>query len=73
MSTAPRRIFRLGGGLEPGMPADLAVLDLEKEYNLDSRTFLSKGKSTPFDGLKVRGEVVMTLKDGRAVFNSLTK
>ena len=73
MSTAPRRIFRLGGGLEPGMPADLAVLDLEKEYNIDSRTFLSKGKSTPFDGLKVRGEVVMTLKDGRAVFNSLTK
>ena len=31
------------------------------------------GKATPFDGLKVRGEVVLTLMGGRAVYNSLTK
>ena len=74
MSPAPRRIFRLGGGaLAPGMPADITVLDLEKEYNIDSRSFLSMGKATPFDGWKVRGEVVMTMKDGRAVYNNLTK
>ena len=74
MSAAPRRIFRLGGGaLAPGMPADITVLDLEKEYNIDSRSFLSMGKATPFDGWKVRGEVVMTMKDGRAVYNNLTK
>ncbi len=73
MSEAPRRIFRIGGGLEPGMPADITVLDLDKEYSIDSRSFLSKGKATPFDGWKVRGEVVMTLKDGKAVYNNLTK
>ena len=74
MSTAPRRIFRIGGvALAPGMPADLAIIDLEKEYNIDSRSFLSMGKATPFDGWKVRGEVVMTMKDGRAVYNNLTK
>ena len=73
MSEAPRRIFRLGGGLEPGMPADLAIIDLEKEFTIDSRSFLSKGKATPFDGRTVRGEVVMTLKDGKAVYNNLTK
>ena len=73
MSEAPRRIFRLGGGLEPGMPADLAIIDLEKEFIIDSRSFLSKGKATPFDGRTVRGEVVMTLKDGKAVYNNLTK
>lgn len=73
MSGSPRRIFRLGGGLGPGQPADIAVIDIEKEYNIDSRTFLSKGRSTPFDGWKVRGEVLMTLKDGRAVYNNLTK
>jgi len=73
MSEAPRRIFRLGGGLAPGMHADLAVLDLDKEYIIDSRTFLSMGKATPFDGWKVRGEVLMTLKDGKAVYNNLTQ
>ena len=73
MSEAPRRIFRIGGALEPGMPADLAVIDLEKEHIIDSRNFLSKGKATPFEGWTVRGEVLMTLKDGRAVYNNLTK
>ena len=73
MSEAPRRIFRIGGALEPGMPADLAIIDLEKEYIIDSRNFLSKGKATPFEGWTVRGEVLMTLKDGRAVYNNLTK
>ena len=73
MSEAPRRIFRIGGALEPGMPADLAIIDLEKEYIIDSRNFLSKGKATPFEGWTVRGEVLMTLKDGKAVYNNLTK
>ena len=74
MGTAPRRIFRLGGGaIGPGMPADITVIDLDREYSIDSRTFLSMGKATPFDGLKVRGEVVLTLMGGRAVYNSLTK
>ena len=73
ISEAPRRIFRLGGGLAPGMHADLAVLDLDKEYIIDSRAFLSMGKATPFDGWKVRGEVLMTLKDGKAVYNNLTQ
>ena len=73
MSTSPRRIFRIGGALEPGMPADLAVLDLDNEFTIDSNTFLSKGRSTPFDGWKVRGKVLMTLKDGKVVYNNLTK
>ena len=73
MSESPRRIFRIGGGLEPGMPADITVIDLDKEYSIDSRSFLSMGKATPFDGWKVRGEVVMTLKDGKAVYNNLTR
>ena len=73
MSTSPRRIFRIGGALEPGMPADLAILNLDNEFTIDSNTFLSKGRSTPFDGWKVRGKVLMTLKDGKAVYNNLTK
>ena len=73
MSTAPRRIFRIGGALEPGMPADIAVLDMENEFTIDCNTFLSKGRSTPFDGWKVRGRVLMTFKDGKVIYNNLAK
>ena len=73
MTTAPRRIFRLGGALETGAPADLAVIDLEHPFTIDSRTFASKGKATPFEGWSVRGRVLLNLKNGIAVYNNLTK
>ncbi len=65
---SPRRIFRLGGSLSIGQSADICVIDLQKEYTIDSRSFLSKGRSTPFDGWKVRGKVRLTLKDGVTVY-----
>ncbi|MDO4827201.1 MAG: dihydroorotase [Bacteroidia bacterium] len=65
---SPRRIFRLGGSLAVGQKADICVIDLRKEYTIDSRDFLSKGRSTPFDGWKVRGKVRLTLKDGVVVY-----
>ena len=69
------RVFFAGAPVRTGSPAptDITVLDLDNEYTIDSRDFLSKGKSTPFDGWRVRGRVVMTLMDGKAVYNSLTK
>lgn len=68
MSTAPRRIFRLGGGLSVGEKADLALIETCSEFTLDSRTFLSKGRSTPFEGWKVKGRICMTLKNGIPVY-----
>lgn len=68
MSLAPRRIFGLGGGMEEGQPADLAVLDLDAEYVIDPSEFLSKGRSTPFEGWKVCGRNVMTFVDGELVY-----
>ena len=52
----------------PGQPADLAVLDLTHPFRIDSRQFASMGKSTPFDGWEVYGKVLMTIKDGRTVY-----
>ena len=69
LSTTPRRIFGIGGGLRPGCPADIAVLDLNARYNIDSSTFLSKGRSTPFDGMEVSGQVAMTIYHGNIIFN----
>ncbi|MBQ6437199.1 MAG: dihydroorotase [Bacteroidales bacterium] len=68
MSAAPRRIFRIGGGLAVGEKADLALIDTCTEFTLDSREFLSKGRSTPFEGWKVKGRICMTLKNGIPVY-----
>lgn len=63
----PRRIFSLGGGLKEGQRADLAIFDLDTEYTIDSSTFASNGRSTPFEGWKVRGRCVGTLVEGHRV------
>ncbi len=68
LCTSPRRIFRLGGSLEEGQKADICVIDLQKEYTIDSSRFFSKGHCTPFDGWKVRGKVRCTIKDGKIVY-----
>lgn len=70
MSIAPRRIFRIGGGVAVGEKADLALIDTRREYLIDSAEFLSKGRSTPFEGWKVRGYVLLTLKNGKTVWKS---
>ncbi len=69
LCATPRRIFRLGGALREGERADLTAIDLNKSYTIDSRNFLSKGHSTPFDGMAVQAAVCKTWKDGRLVWN----
>lgn len=71
MSENPRRIFRLGGGLVPGAPADIAVFDLGAEYEIDPERFLSKGRATPFAGWRVNGECVLTMVGGRVAYGRL--
>ncbi|MBQ3766995.1 MAG: dihydroorotase [Bacteroidales bacterium] len=73
MTTAPRRIFRIGGALEPGAPADIAVIDTDDPFVIDPAEFASKGKATPFEGWEVRGRVVLHLKNGKLVYNQLNK
>jgi len=68
MSDAPRRIFGLGGGLQEGQPADLAVLDIRPEWTIDPKDFLSMGRATPFAGLHVTGKNVMTIVGGKIVW-----
>ena len=59
-------------GRDDSMAADLVVIDLEEEFTIDSGSFLSKGKAMPFDGWRVRGLVLQTIKDGMTVYNNLT-
>jgi dihydroorotase (multifunctional complex type) len=67
----PARIFHLSGRgvLEAGSWADLVVVDLKREYEIDSSLFLSKAKYSPFDGMRVKGKAVKTFVNGRLVMD----
>ena len=69
MSVNPRRRFGFEGGvIADGQPADLAVIDLDREWIIDPDDFVSMGKATPFAGWKVNGKVLMTFVDGEKVY-----
>ena len=69
LSAAPRRVFGLPGGrIEPGAAADLCAWDLSAEYEINPEEFCSKGRSTPFEGMRVFGENRLTMIDGRVVW-----
>ena len=73
MSASPRKVFRLPELFVPGAPADITVIDLDTKYSIDSSSFLSMGKSTPFVGWEVYGRILLTLKDGRIVYEDEIK
>ena len=55
MSEAPRKRF---GIKESGY----SVWDLNLEYEIDPGSFLSKGRSTPFEGREVYGKCIGVVK-----------
>lgn len=68
LTSSPRKAFGLPPVLEEGAAADIAIIDTRTEFTIDSSRFLSLGHSTPFEGKRVQGKVLMTLKDGVAVW-----
>ena len=61
----PRRAFNLPEvRLEGGFPADLTLVDPDTEWTVDPSAFHSKGRNTPFAGLRVAGRVLATFCDG---------
>ena len=70
MSINPARILNLPHiGLKPGHPADITIIDLEKEFTVDADTFRSKSRNTPFNGWKLKGKAVLTMVGGKIVFD----
>jgi len=56
------------GTLKAGVPANVTILDPDREWIVNSRDFASKGKNTPYDGVKLRGKVMATIADGKIVY-----
>ena len=71
MTIKPSEVFKLGSGtLDAGKAADLTLIDLKRTYTLDKNEFLSKAKNTPFHGEEMMSDIVMTICDGKIVYNN---
>ncbi len=59
----PRKRFGI-----PFSENDYSVWDLDKTFTVDPDEFLSKGRATPFEGWTLNGVCLLTVKDGKVVY-----
>jgi dihydroorotase len=65
MSVNPCERFGFDNSIKQGKKANLTVFDLNTKYTVDPESFLSKGRSTPFENQKVNGRCVLTVLDDK--------
>jgi dihydroorotase len=63
-------LFPNKGVIQPGADADLAIVDLKREWSIDQSQLFSKSKITPWHGRRVQGGPVLTMVRGRVVMES---
>ncbi len=69
MCLNPANILKIDKGrICVGAVADLAVIDLYKEFTVNKEEMVSKGKNTPFNGKKLWGQVLATISNGNIVY-----
>jgi dihydroorotase len=69
MSVNPAGVLGLNDmGFRPGSPADVTIIDLDRQFVVDAKTFRSKSRNTPFNGMTLNGKAVMTMVGGKIVF-----
>ena len=72
ITSAPSDLLGLKAGrLKKGYPADLALFDPNRGWKVDADSMQSISKNSPFDGRPVQGAVLMTIVDGRKVFENM--
>lgn len=68
LTVNPAKILNLPlGTLGIGSPADVTIIDPDKEAVVDPARFQSMGKNTPFKGWELKGWPVGTIVNGRIV------
>ena len=53
------------------MGNDITVWDVNEEFVVDPKDFLSMGKATPFEGEKLQGVCKLTVKDGQIIYKNI--
>ncbi len=70
LTGGPARAFGLpGGSLAVGAIADITVIDPDRPVTFNAEGLSSKSKNSPFLGQKLAGRAVLTLLEGRSVFD----
>lgn len=71
MSWNPAKVIGIQeerGSIEVGKLADIVIFDPDTEYVVDTEKFASRGKNTPYEGKQLKGQVIMTICEGRIVY-----
>ncbi|MCH2173657.1 dihydroorotase [Myxococcota bacterium] len=70
MSTHPARILgQQGGSLAVGEPADVVIIDPERNWTYDPAKGYSKSRNSPWAGRQLVGRTVATIVGGRLVYH----
>ena len=73
LSFNPARILGVEAGtLAPGSRADLTVIDPDRTWVVDRQALKSKSQNTPFHGMTMIGQAVLTMANGHITHNSPT-
>ena len=70
LTSQPANVLGLKGRgtLAVGSMADAVIFDAGKEWTFKASESKSKSKNTPFDGWTLRGQVAITISEGRIVY-----
>ncbi len=60
-----------GGSLKVDGLADITVIDPQREFTYKRETIVSKSNNSPFIDWQFKGKAVLTIVDGRIVYNDL--
>lgn len=65
-----RAIGAASGRLTVGAPADVILVDIDAPRIINASDLISKSKNSAFDGRRLQGRVLMTVVDGRVIFEA---
>ncbi len=70
MSAGPARImgFLNKGEILVGKDADIAIVDMDREWKVTKEDMVSKSKNSPFMGWTLKGRVMATICGGKVVY-----
>ncbi|HVO27152.1 MAG TPA: dihydroorotase [Candidatus Margulisiibacteriota bacterium] len=71
LTVNPARVLNLPHGtLSVGAPADVTVIDAQRRWTVEAARFRSKSRNTPFDGMQMQGQAILTMVGGRIVYRA---
>lgn len=71
MSINPRKLFGIDSGIKIGQKADFVMVNPDKEFVVNPETFVSKGRFTPFENMKLYGDILLTVYNGEVVYKNI--